>query len=214
MPEGPEVWILSHVLNDYFDAPKTRSYGKHLFVSVDKDKVENWSFGMTGKVELNDQTHVLKKKNVGKLTGKVTTHTVAEDKLGLDWMTATTAELTQEIERWKTSKKKLATLMLEQSRLAGIGVAWGSEILFQSGNRPEEKACHQDLSHLVSSLVAIRQMVMTLYEKQGKSCHGKKACLHEFVQSWFHNLYVARSPKLAIYQRGTPLVVSGRTWWV
>jgi hypothetical protein len=32
MPEGPEVWILSKAINDFYKKEATISYGKHLFI--------------------------------------------------------------------------------------------------------------------------------------------------------------------------------------
>jgi len=50
MPEGPEVWILSKAINSFFSDDNTMSVGKHLIV---KDCMENWSFGLNGKVMLS-----------------------------------------------------------------------------------------------------------------------------------------------------------------
>ena len=40
--------------------------------------------------------------------------------------------LQQEVNKWVKSKRKLAALILDQTKITGIGVAWGSEILFKA----------------------------------------------------------------------------------
>ena len=52
MPEGPEIWILSKAINKYYLKDKTTSIGKHLII---KDINEDWSFGLTGKVEIDEK---------------------------------------------------------------------------------------------------------------------------------------------------------------
>ena len=136
MPEGPEIWILSKAINKYYLKDKTTSIGKHLII---KDINEDWSFGLTGKVEIDDKDELHKLKT-GWLYGdkKKYKH---ESKLNVDWMETNKSDLVKEINKWKSSKKMLGTLLLDQSKIAGIGVAWGSEILFESKLKPHIKAC-------------------------------------------------------------------------
>ena len=62
MPEGPEVWILSEAINKFYHCEKTRAYGKHLFVfgSNKGGYGLNWSFGLTGKVQILDDNSIIK----------------------------------------------------------------------------------------------------------------------------------------------------------
>lgn len=85
MPEGPEVWILSESINKFYHCEKTKAYGKHLFIfpplseatvltkvgsntvtNTDANfgstfaKGRNWSFGLTGKVQILDDNSIIK----------------------------------------------------------------------------------------------------------------------------------------------------------
>jgi len=62
MPEGPEVLILSKAINRYYMETvnvKTNSYGKHLIIN---DIMEDWSFGLTGKVKIDHNNNLKKNK--------------------------------------------------------------------------------------------------------------------------------------------------------
>jgi formamidopyrimidine-DNA glycosylase len=211
MPEGPEVWILSKAINLYYATNRenqtTLSYGKHLFIL---DKKENWSFGLSGTVRINE---AITKLPSGWLHGEITTYKEFDteiQKLGIDFMTATEAEISQEIDKWIKSKKKLAGLMIDQTKISGIGVAWGSEILFRAELRPDMRACDQALGKLASSILYIREEIKNIYEKQLKDKH--REALQEFINEWFENLYEIR--EMSVYKKGSKLEVLGRSWWV
>lgn len=205
MPEGPEVWILSRAVNAYYENnEKTLSYGKHLFLLDDK---ENWSFGLTGKVALDEETNSLVKVNDGWLFGEITHYNFFINetaKLGIDFMTAPDADISREVDNWIKSKKKLAGLLLDQSKIAGIGVAWGSEILFHAKLRPDMRACDQNLATLADSILYIRNYVKNIYEKQLKEPNA-------LINGWFLNLYEIRDMK--VYKKGSRIEVLGRSWW-
>jgi formamidopyrimidine-DNA glycosylase len=204
MPEGPEVWILSKAVNDHFKDNTSISYGKHLFIL---DAKENWSFGLSGKVQLNDNNELVK-VNAGWLYGDQAKYENLQDeiaKLGINLMTADEKLIAEEVSKWFKSKKKLAGLMLDQSKISGIGVAWGSEILFKAGLRPDMRSCDQNLSNLVDSILYIRNKIKNIYENELKD--------KEFlINNWFENLYQVREMK--IYKKGSKLEVLGRSWWV
>lgn len=204
MPEGPEIWILSKAINLHYMSQKTNSYGKHLTFN---DKNENWSFGLTGKVKL-DENDILSKQNTGWIYGEQTTNDTLK-KLGIDWMTSTEEELEKEIDKWIKSKKKIAGLMLDQTKICGIGVAWGSEILFKANLRPDMRACDQVLDKLVSSIISIRKKIQNIYEI---FLQENKDNLQEFINDWFENLYENR--EMDVYKKGSKLQVLGRSWWV
>ena len=125
MPEGPEVWILSKMINNYYDDDNTTSIGKHLIIN---DIQEDWSFGLNGKVKINENNELVKIET-GWIYGEKKQY---EKSIGLDWMTASKKELEEEVQKWTKSNKKLASLILDQSKICGIGVAWGSEILYKA----------------------------------------------------------------------------------
>ena len=128
-------------------------------------------------------------------------------KLGTNWLTGSEADLRKEVDSWVTSKKKLAALMLDQSKISGIGVAWGSEILFKALLRPDIRACDQDLNNLVTSMIEIREKIKQIYSEQVDESNCR-----DFINKWFENLYQVRS--MNKYKKGSKLEVLGRSWWV
>lgn len=215
MPEGPEVWILSNAINQYYNdffcetsKIKTFSLGKHLFVN---DINEDWSFGLTGKVSITDCNQLIK-INSGWIYGEKQSCLDTTKKLGLDWITSNKEDLEKEVSTWIYSKKKLSVLLLDQSKICGIGVAWGSEILFKAKLRPELNACDQVLNNLVDTMIFIREYSKEIYENELKKVIENKDCLREFINEWFTNLYEIREMK--IYKKGTQIKILGRNWWV
>lgn len=216
MPEGPEVWILSKAINRYYIDTvdvKTNSYGKHLIIN---DIIEDWSFGLTGKVKIDNNN--LKKINTGLVYGQENAYKEYDElvkglssKLGTDWMRSSRALLEQEVNKWVKSKRKLATLILDQTKIAGIGVAWGSEILFKAELRPDVSACEQNLSKLVDIMIMIREEIEEIYTNELDK-KTDKLTIKEFIDGWFSNLYEIR--EMDIYKKGTKLEVLGRNWWV
>jgi formamidopyrimidine-DNA glycosylase len=205
MPEGPEVWILSKAINQYYSHQKTSSYGKHLFIL---DKNENWSFGLTGNIVIHNN-ELLKLDNGWIYGDKIKYENLTDEtiKLGIDFMTADEAQIREEVDRWIKSKKKLAGLMLDQTKISGIGVAWGSEILFRASLRPDMRTCDQVLNKLADSILYIREKIKNIYENE-----LKEKGAFELVDDWFDNLYEIR--EMQIYKKGSKLEVLGRSWWV
>lgn len=208
MPEGPEVWILSEAINKFYHCEKTISYGKHLFVFNDETKLhgENWSFGLTGTVEITDD-NILKKIDSGWIYGDKVEINLESQNLGINWLTCCKEELQKEVDSWIKSKKKMAVLILDQKKICGIGLAWGSEILFKAGLRPEMRACDQVLDKLADSIIGIREEVKKMYSEQLDESNCK-----EFINGWFTNLYDIR--EMNVYKKGSQVKVLGRNWWV
>ena len=208
MPEGPEVWILSKAINKFFtDENKTISYGKHLFQNNEK---EDWSFGLTGKVLITETSELIKISS-GYVCGSQVIYSELNEvlnKLGLDWMCASKELLKLEVEKWKKSKKLLAGLLLDQSKISGIGVAWGSEILQTAKLSPSLKACDQDLDLLVDAMVKVRDDIKEVYSSELERYINALS----FVNNWFKNLYDVRNIK--VYKMGTKIQILGRSWWV
>jgi formamidopyrimidine-DNA glycosylase len=95
--------------------------------------------------------------------------------------------------------------MLDQTKISGIGVAWGSEILFRAGLRPDVRACDQNLSTLADSILYIRNDIKNIYEKELKEPET-------IINNWFENLYEVR--EMHVYKKGSKIEVLGRSWWV
>jgi len=209
MPEGPEIWILSEAINKFYHSEKTKSYGKHLFVFNDENEGENWSFGLTGKVSISDDNKLLK-LNTGWIYGdQIPFNNYIEEtkNLGINWFTSSEDELRKEVDSWIKSKKMLAGLILDQTKISGIGVAWGSEILFKAGLRPDMRTCDQVLNKLADSMIKIREKIKNQYNQEVDESTCK-----EFINEWFENLYEIRD--MNIYKKGSQIKVLGRSWWV
>lgn len=204
MPEGPEVWILSKAINKYYGYEKTKAYGNDLFVFND-DSCEKWSFGLTGRVQILDDGKLIK-LDTGWIYGDKI-HCDDFQNLGIDWLTCSEAELRKEVDRWIKSKKKIADLMLNQHLISGIGLAWGSEILYESYLRPDMRCCDQVLNRLANAMLKIRGNIKKKYIEELDSSDCK-----EFINQWYINLYEIRDT--TIYQRGSQLKVLGKYWWV
>lgn len=218
MPEGPEIWILSKAINKFYSNDNTMSFGKHLIVN---DIKENWSFGLNGKANVSSYNELVKIDS-GWVNGDIVKYnndyreTIKE--LGIDWMTASKEELEKEVDKWIKSKKKLAALILDQTKISGIGVAWGSEILFKADLRPDIKACDQVLNKLVDSMIEIRKKIQEIYDLELNrtlevcKIYNNDLKLRELINYWFENLYEIR--EMDIYKKGSKLQVLGRSWWV
>jgi formamidopyrimidine-DNA glycosylase len=210
MPEGPEIWILSEAINKLYHCEKTKAYGKHLFIfNKNSTNGENLSFGLNGKIAVLDNNELIK-LHTGWICGdqvKFDNYDTETEKLGINWLTSSEADLHKEVDSWIKSKKKLAGLMLDQTKISGIGVAWGSEILFKAELRPDMRACDQVLNKLVESMIEIRENIKKLYSEQ---LHEDNC--REFINNWFGNLYEIR--EMNIYKKGSQIKVLDRNWWV
>lgn len=210
MPEGAEIWILSEAINKFYHTEKTRAYGKHLFI-FNKDSItgENWSFGLNGNVKILDNNELIK-IHTGWIYGdKIGFYNYESEiqKLGTNWLTSSEADLHKIVGTWIKSKKKLASLILDQTKISGIGVAWGSEILFKADLKPDMRCCDQALNKLVDSMIEIREKIKKQYSQLIDESNCK-----EFINEWFENLYEVR--EMDIYKKGSQLKVLGRNWWV
>lgn len=203
MPEGPEIWILNEAINLYYKTNKSKYIGKHLII----DGI-CWSFGLKGQINIDDNTNELFKPSSDDWIHGVNENwdnNMSEFKFGLDWLTS--LDLSSVVEKFKKSRAKLGTLLINQKYIAGIGVAWGSEILHRAGLRPDIAANSQDLSNLLSALYSIREEIKILYLNELESSDEKI-----FINSWFNNLYKIRDMK--VYKIGEKVEISGRTWYV
>lgn len=208
MPEGPEIWFLHICINKYYDFNKTESYGKHLFIF---DQNRNLSFGLTGKIKIN-QDNIITKINTGWIYGEDELYDNIDNskhKLGVDWMTSDKLLLDREINLWKKSKKNLASLLLDQSKISGIGVAWGSELLNKSNLQPHIKACEQNLDKLSENMIELREQIKHIYLSV---IQNNKEHLLDLINNWFQNLYEIRN--MNVYKKGNTIKISGRKWWI
>lgn len=209
MPEGPEVWILSEAINCFYKNDNTFAYGKHLFL---RNEQQDWSFGLGGKVRINNETGVLEKRTDGYVTGNVNEYNGLIVGLGTNWLTASLDELKKSIEfiLQKHGRKKLGVVLLDQKIIAGIGVAWGSEICFRAQVRPDLSVQEQDLSLLAEAMVFKRNEIKNVYLTSLQRCEDVK----EFINNWFENLYRIRIRNMLVYFSTAKVKVNGRNWWI
>lgn len=224
MPEGPEVWILSKAINLFLIENKdnydinieidcVNHYGKHLIIHYKDNAIMDWSFGLTGKVYI-DENYKLNKIYNSQLAGGIKfieKSEYYETQSSICWMNNNTNNetLKKVIDKWKTSKKRLGDLLLDQSYISGIGVAWGSEILYHSNLRPDIKACEQNLDNLCDEILNMKCKIKNIYNELLKN---NKNDYVNFINNWYDNLYKIR--QMDIYRKGKQITISGRKWWV
>ena len=204
MPEGLEVHALAYAIQKI--GIPCQSYGKHLYING-----RDLSFGLMGKVKLNNG--IIEKTGNHWMTGYNVACPTAEDlvltnRLGMNYATATIDDLETIIHKWGKSKRKLAVLLLDQSHIAGIGVAWGSEICHKSGLNPNLPANKQCLDNLAATMIEIRDTTWNIYKDYIDKCQS----LEDFVNEWFDNLYGIR--QMVVYKKGTKLEIASRNWWM
>lgn len=212
MPEGPEVWALARAVNAYFHDNNINetvfSFGKQLIFT---NANESWSFGLNGTVTIDHYTKQLIKLNTGYVPGEVTSNIDIcsyENSTVIDWLNATKEQLDNLVTSISKSKKMIGPLLLDQNVIAGIGVAWGSEILNKAGLLPNVKAYQQDLSKLADVIYNIGSEIRVTYGFYVL----EQVDIKQFILKWFRNLYAIR--QMEVYKKGLSVSVGGRNWWI
>ena len=127
----------------------------------------------------------------------------------IDWMTASQEELNDFVKKLSKVRGKLGPALINQNKICGIGVAWGSEILYRAGLKPDDSANCQDLSNLSQVMIQIREEIKEIYEDELNKYEDKTK---DFIEGWFEKLYEIRNMK--VYKIGKKIKISGRTWWI
>lgn len=211
MPEGPEIWILNKAICKYYGEQISTLYGKHLIIKNGYNNEEGeiiWSFGLNGKILINDENKLYKPTEENWIFGKNIVNDGQTNLHIVDWMEATEDELIKVVEQLKKTKGKLGPALINQNKIAGIGIAWGSEILHRSDLTPDASAKYSDLSKLVKVMIEIREEIKNTYENELNNCSSSK----KFIEEWFENLYKIRY--MNVYGIGEKIQISGRKWWV
>jgi hypothetical protein len=219
MPEGLEVYILGiaiQKLSEQYALPFcVETKGKHLLL-IYQDRVEDWSFGIHGRIKWCDYAPFLTKLSGGIISGSLTTYKnmeafVDKRKLGIDFVCSSRMQIDNVVEKWRLSNRTLGSLILDQTYICGIGTAWGSEILHDAGNlKPYVSAKEQDLDCLTDSICRIRDNALMCYtEYISKHVFGEYGM---FVNAWVANLYRVRNMK--VYRRGEKVKCGSREWWI
>jgi hypothetical protein len=196
MPEGPEVYALSIALN--LLGYNTFSHGKHLYF---RNTNEDWFFGLAGKVML--KKGILRKSSHKFFDGYITEYDNLMDflrnkRIGIDWLNCNDDEL----------KAKIASLLTNQSYIAGIGVSWCSEILYYAGISPDDKANECSKEALFNSMIFVKNNIKKFYE----NIVIKSDNLELFVNKWFKNLYAIRKLD-SITNKRQEIKINGRMFW-
>jgi formamidopyrimidine-DNA glycosylase len=219
MPEGPEVWILNKAICRYYENNISTSIGKHLIIQSEYNQSNNhtiWSFGLNGKILIDENNKLYKPTEENWIFGQNEMLEQTENihnKLALsiiDWMNSTTEEINNFVEKLSKVRGKLGPALINQNKISGIGVAWGSEILYRAGVRPDDSANHTNLSKLSNAMIEIREEIKNLYEIELNKYEQTE--IKNFIEEWFENLYKIRNMK--VYKVGKKITISGRTWWI
>jgi formamidopyrimidine-DNA glycosylase len=218
MPEGPEVWILNKAICQYYGENISTSVGKHLIVQSGYNQENNsiiWSFGFDGKILIDENNKLYKPMEENWIFGKNeilnSTKNIRRQLAlsNIDWMTATYDELNYFVTKLSKLRGKLGPALINQNKICGIGVAWGSEILYRAGLKPDDSANCQDLSNLSHVMIQIREEIKKMYEDELNKYENKTK---DFIEGWFEKLYEIRNMK--VYKIGKKIKISGRTWWI
>jgi len=201
MPEGPEIWILSQAINNYYNFNECYYIGKHIIVNN-----IIWSFGLNGIIQVNDQDVLVKPVENNWMNGINQEGTTFQSSK-FDWLTTT--DLTLFVQKLKKSQSKIGPYLINQKNISGIGIAYGSEILHRANLHPNTICSNLTNSvNLLQALYEVRQEIMQFYQNELLTYSNKK----RFINSWFYNLYQIRPMK--IYKKGNQVKISGRTWYV
>jgi formamidopyrimidine-DNA glycosylase len=225
MPEGPELWYLGRVLEGVLGPGRAVAvHGKHLVL----DGSTHHHFGLTGglRMEVAESgvvdgggsfaTTLRHHYGGGRVSGFEKTVTATEAAAvcaeGVDWMTASLGAIAAVIAGAARRKKVLGTWMLDQHAVAGVGVAWASEIAAVAGLDVAAHMSVQNLSGLAAAYVTVRDRVTAVYSAALPPL-GDMAAARTAVDGWYGNLYAVRAPVVAAYGVGVPITVGGRTFW-
>ena len=109
--------------------------------------------------------------------------------------------------------KMLGVLLTDQAILAGLGVAWASEVCAAAGVLPQLHAAAQNLDALAPALAAVRERVQAAYTAHLQALYA--ACTGDallcFCRGWFQNLYDIRI--MRAFKVGVPISMNGRVFW-
>jgi len=217
MPEGPEVYFLAlHLKKLGLDC---FSYGKHLFISASADELRDISFGLYGRVFYDTVSKKLDKIKAGPISGddKIVSIQAKEKNFGLgpDYTNMTREQVNDFVfEKIGNSKRQLAAVLLDQDEIAGLGVAWISEIahlaefteidLAGKGKDLDELKKHK----LVDAMMQIQSINKLVLIEEIKDLDSVS-----FVNSWFENLYRIRQPFIKVYRKTRPVLIGSRQFW-
>lgn len=201
MPEGPDVWYLAKLINRIHPVS---AHGKHIYVASPAGFID-YSFGLTGKMLVTPTT--ISKNSCGYLPGDVDTVPVVGHGLGVSFMSMELEDFKKIVsEHFVKSRAMLATVMLNQKIIAGIGVAWGSEILHLADLMPHIKACDQDLGKLADAMYQIKTFCMENFGRIADNVTDAE--LIEVI-----NTFNYRILPMKVYKVGKQCQVGNRTWW-
>jgi formamidopyrimidine-DNA glycosylase len=219
MPEGPEVFILCEAINRYYGTEICKCIGKHLILP-NQTIVPNdgeytdilWSFGLNGTIKFNDCDELYKPIDGNWIYGINQPHIYSTCTLSnINWLTSDEEVLTKFATKISKLKGKLGPILIKQSKIVGIGIAWGSEILHRAKLHPNLACNQQNFEYFVSAIIEIRKEIIETYTNY-LNTFDTKPRLKEFIEDWFENLYTIRH--MNVYKKGTEFVVSGRSWWI
>lgn len=208
MPEGLEVFMLGDILK-YLEID-IKTHGKHLLYRDTGGRCYDITFGLVGKIHLSktDTGYDIQKLSNTPLSGDIRHIPDFESiikNLGVDWVSASREQLLAVIDTWKDRPKKIAALLLDQHEIAGIGVAWGSEILHRASIHPTALADTVNMETLVNAMIDIRDHGIAMYRNISVGDP------EYFANRWFGNLYNVR--KMEVYKVGKEVSVSGRKFY-
>lgn len=212
MPEFAECWALGYALDKL--GVKNKIIGKHLII----DRLD-YSFGLNGHIHIkakNEKENLFRIEHKGYgIKGGVKEYNKEKLNLGLNFSECSMDEIDIVLLSWAKRNVKIGCFMLNQEEIAGIGVAWGSEILAKSNISPDVKTStlsKDDIKKLCKTMIDVRDKALCDYRLFIDKMKNKSDLL-EFVNGWFKNLYEVR--EMEVYKKSeTFVIVNGRKFWI
>ena len=207
MPESPEISSLCKRLKML--GLEVESIGKHILYKNSRNECFDISFGLVGKIKLlkTIDGYDIEKISTSSLSGdirQIPNFKSIVDNLGIDWLTSDKINLLTVVQSWSSRAKKIASLLIDQHEISGIGVAWGCEILNDASIHPSALANGINIEKLVDSMISIRESAMKVYDNYDQDPE-------KFVEDWYKNLYFIR--RMNVYNKGTVVMISGRKFY-
>jgi formamidopyrimidine-DNA glycosylase len=144
---------------------------------------------------------------------------IEKNRLGIDITHSSIDIVEKRIGEWTKRKKAIGALLLDQSEIAGIGLAWACEILHQAKIAPDAKAnllSKDDVKKLAVYTLAIRNISIDTYMEHIDELYingGRKAMV-DFINRWFRNLYKIRTMEAYQNPNSEIVHVAGRRFCI
>lgn len=133
----------------------------------------------------------------------------------VDWMGASASSMQAVIDKAAAQKVALGAWMLDQSKIAGVGLAWASEIAHVAGLDVSARMCDQKskLRGLGAVYASMRDRVLEEYREFVDTVKAS-GTVADAIAAWYGNLRAVRTMLVYGVTGGSRVQVGGRSFWV